>query len=116
MRCGSFLWGCVKDCRLLPQVPQGLPEMRSRIMVAISETDLTSCSGYGGKWTVGLKSVSQRVGTYRVYKVREKEVQEFLFPLVGRMLQYFLPYRCVPIVWNVYILITIFCVLIIIYS
>ena len=44
-----------------------------------SQTDLTSCSGYGRKWTVGLKSaMSQTVDTHCIYWVRKEELKNFL--------------------------------------
>lgn len=58
-----FLWGggYVKDQVFVPPLSR---DLRRRIITAISQTDLTCCSGCRRKWIIGFTSVaSQRADT-----------------------------------------------------
>jgi hypothetical protein len=84
-----FLWGHVKDPVFLSPVPQDLPELRRRIIAAVSDID---------------RDMLQRIWAEMYYQLDDGHVTKgghaehlrgmHLFPSVCRVLQYFLPFKC----------------------
>jgi hypothetical protein len=69
-----FLWGYVKDSALLPPLPQELPQLRRRDIVAIPEINRDMLQRVWAEMAIGVTSaVLQRADTYSIYEVRKKK-------------------------------------------
>jgi hypothetical protein len=89
------LWGYVKNSVFVTPLPRDLPELRRRIIVAISRIDREMLRRVRTE-------MDYRLDVYCVTKVRhiehlwgmQNKLREFLFLSVCRMLPSFAPFRC----------------------
>jgi hypothetical protein len=93
-------WEYIKDSDFLLPIPLDLPELRRRIIVAISETDRDFLQRVRAEMDYRLDVCRVTKGEHveRLWGMQTKKNCEFVFPAVGCMLQSIPPFKCTDFV------------------